>query len=145
VGFRLGAAVVLPLLPLPLGFFGFLGLLGFFALNFGLSAMIVSRLPSPLVTADKWSDQLSVNSCAGPRPLGLDGPGGWTPHANQYLYFAVADLEAALRRAVETGCDVLEGGIQKMPWGERMFWCRDPFGNPIRFVDETTLFLGTGQ
>jgi hypothetical protein len=29
-----------------------------------------------------------------------------------------------------------------MPWGERRFWARDPFGNPISFVDEKTLFTG---
>jgi hypothetical protein len=29
-----------------------------------------------------------------------------------------------------------------MPWGERMFWASDPFGNPISFVDERTVFTG---
>jgi hypothetical protein len=29
-----------------------------------------------------------------------------------------------------------------MPWGERMFWARDPFDNPISFVDEKTVFTG---
>lgn len=31
-----------------------------------------------------------------------------------------------------------------MPWGERMFWAADPFGNPISFVDEKTKFTGSG-
>ena len=26
--------------------------------------------------------------------------------------------------------------------GERMFWAIDPFGNPISFVDEKTVFMG---
>ena len=28
------------------------------------------------------------------------------------------------------------------PWGERSFYARDPFGNGLCFVDETTLFTG---
>jgi hypothetical protein len=32
-----------------------------------------------------------------------------------------------------------------MPWGERMFWANDPFGNPFSFVDDRTLFTGRSQ
>ena len=28
------------------------------------------------------------------------------------------------------------------PWGERSFYLRDPFGNPLCFVDAATLFTG---
>jgi predicted enzyme related to lactoylglutathione lyase len=75
-----------------------------------------------------------------------DGDGledGWKHHSRQYIYFAVPDLDATHQRAIEAGAAVVEGGIQKMPWGERMFWAKDPFGNPISFVDEKTLFVGT--
>jgi predicted enzyme related to lactoylglutathione lyase len=74
-----------------------------------------------------------------------DGDGlqeGWKQHPRQYVYFAVSDLEATHQLAMNAGGTIVEGGIQKMPWGERMFWARDPFGNPISFVDETTLFTG---
>jgi uncharacterized glyoxalase superfamily protein PhnB len=74
-----------------------------------------------------------------------DGDGlqqGWRHHPNQYVYFAVEELEAYHRRAIEVGCTIVEGGIQTMPWGERMFWAIDPFGNPISFVDQTTVFTG---
>ncbi len=74
-----------------------------------------------------------------------DGDGiqeGWKHHPRQYVYFAVSDLDATLQRAIDAGCTVVEGGIQRMPWGERMFWAKDPFGNPISFVDEKTLFTG---
>jgi predicted enzyme related to lactoylglutathione lyase len=69
--------------------------------------------------------------------------GGWRHHANQYVYFGVSDLEAVLARAVEAGADVLGDGIASMPWGERLFYARDPWGNPICFVDDSTLFLGS--
>lgn len=72
-----------------------------------------------------------------------DGIGqGWSHHANQYLYFATDDLEGALARIRDAGGDI-EAPIDTMPWGERMFYARDPFGNPISFVDRATLFRGS--
>lgn len=80
-----------------------------------------------------------------PAADGDDPAGGWKHHPSQYLYFAVPDLEAALDRARRAGCVIEGDGIQSMPWGERMFWARDPFGTPISSVDEMTLFTGTGR
>lgn len=84
----------------------------------------------------------TILACYDPTADGDALAGGWKHHENQYVYFGVADLEDCLRRAEQAGCTVVEGGIQRMPWGERMFWARDPFGNPISFVDSRTLFLG---
>ncbi|MCH8025819.1 MAG: VOC family protein [Chloroflexi bacterium] len=78
------------------------------------------------------------------------GHGGTFRASEDILYFAVPDLEAAQRRAQEAGCtemdsDSLDGGgnqIAVRPWGERSFYSRDPFGNPLCFVHETTLFTG---
>lgn len=84
----------------------------------------------------------TILACYDPAADG-DAPGdGWTPHENQYLYFAVDDLEEALARARRAGCVIIGGGIQRMPWGERMFWAHDPWGSPISFVDATTMFRG---
>jgi catechol 2,3-dioxygenase-like lactoylglutathione lyase family enzyme len=65
-----------------------------------------------------------------------------------HIYFAVADLEAAHARAQALGCLSKEigdghlpmGEIHRRPWGERSFYLRDPWGNPLCFVDEKTLF-----
>ena len=59
-----------------------------------------------------------------------------------HVYFAGDDLEAVFERAKDAGCDWLEDSIETRPWDERSFYARDPFGNPICFVDETTLFTG---
>jgi extradiol dioxygenase family protein len=67
-----------------------------------------------------------------------------------YIYFAVADLEAVFARAErlgglssETGDGSLPmGKIAVRPWRERSFYTRDPFGNPLCFVDQKTLFTG---
>jgi uncharacterized glyoxalase superfamily protein PhnB len=59
-----------------------------------------------------------------------------------HVYFAVPDLEAVYTRARSAGCAELEATIQTRPWGERSFYAKDPFGNSICFVDETTVFTG---
>lgn len=68
----------------------------------------------------------------------------------EHVYFAVADLEAFHQRAErlgglsnETGDGRLPmGKIAQRPWGERSFYMHDPFGNPLCFVDETSLYTG---
>ena len=67
-----------------------------------------------------------------------------------HVYFAVPDLQAVHQRAKrlgglsdETGDGNLPmGEIARRPWGERSFYLRDPFGNPLCFVDSKTLFTG---
>ena len=61
----------------------------------------------------------------------------------QYIYFGVDDLDAAHKRAREAGCGELTE-IEVRPWGERSFYARDPFGNPICFVNSQTVFSGLG-
>lgn len=66
-----------------------------------------------------------------------------------HVYFSVQSLETVFTRAKELKCleqGELHGGpageIVVRPWGERSFYARDPFGNGLCFVDETTLFTG---
>jgi catechol 2,3-dioxygenase-like lactoylglutathione lyase family enzyme len=72
-----------------------------------------------------------------------------TPRPNfEHVYFSVDDLDAVYARAEKSGGLVTQTGdggqpmgqIARRPWGERSFYMRDPFGNPICFVDATTLF-----
>ena len=74
-----------------------------------------------------------------------------TPRPNfEHIYFAVSDLEAVYQRASRIGGlsgEIGDGGlhmgaIARRPWGERSFYMHDPFGNPLCFVDESTLFTG---
>ncbi len=65
------------------------------------------------------------------------------------VYFSVPNLEAVFTRAKELNClersDVHGSPSDEIvvrPWGERSFYARDPFGNGLCFVDETTLFTG---
>jgi len=59
-----------------------------------------------------------------------------------HVYFAVNDLESAFAHAGKAGCQWIEQKIQTRPWGERSFYAKDPFGNPICLVDEKTVFIG---
>ena len=73
-----------------------------------------------------------------------------TPHpAAKALYFTVKDLDAAFERAKALGClsqesvhDAPGGGIVVRPWGERSFYAEDPWGNPLCFVEEGTVYTG---
>jgi catechol 2,3-dioxygenase-like lactoylglutathione lyase family enzyme len=60
-----------------------------------------------------------------------------------HLYFATEELEEVLERAVAAGAEITSP-IEVRPWGERSFYCTDPDGHPLCFVDDTTLFLGRG-
>lgn len=65
------------------------------------------------------------------------------PRPNQeHLYFAVDDLEAVHRRALELGPEQVDETIAVRPWGERSFYLRDPFDNPLCMVDRSTVFTG---
>ena len=67
-----------------------------------------------------------------------------------HVYFATSDLEAYFKRSQQAGglsTEVGDGGmkmgeIATRPWGERSFYVDDPFGNPLCFVDEATVFKG---
>ncbi len=73
------------------------------------------------------------------KPVSDDQP--FRPNPD-HLYFAVDDLEASFARAQAAGCSELESGITKQVWGERSFYAKDPFGNPLCFVDQATLYTG---
>ena len=72
------------------------------------------------------------------------------PHpAAKALYLAVTDLDAAQAQAA--GLDALSqdlvhgmpaGEAIVRPWGERSFYARDPWGNPLCFVAEGTIYEG---
>jgi predicted enzyme related to lactoylglutathione lyase len=80
----------------------------------------------------------------------LDVSSGGPPHpAAKALYFTVRDLDAAFGRAKSLGClsresvhDAPGGGIVVRPWGERSFYAEDPWGNPLCFVEEGTVYGG---
>jgi uncharacterized glyoxalase superfamily protein PhnB len=55
------------------------------------------------------------------------------------VYFSVPDLESILKSARDAGAHILRP-IETQPWGERSFYCTDPFGNKLCFVAADTLF-----
>ncbi|WP_281986946.1 VOC family protein [Aquimarina aggregata] len=81
-----------------------------------------------------------ILACYDPEADG-DNLSEWNFHENQYIYIAVADLEKTRSIMKELDCYSL-GEIETMPWGETLFYANDPFGNPICFVDEETVFKG---
>lgn len=66
---------------------------------------------------------------------------GWRFHQNQYLYLAVENLEAAYERVQRAG-GTIEAPIEIRPSAERLFYAYDPFGTPVSFVQNSTVFRG---
>lgn len=65
------------------------------------------------------------------------------------LYFATDQLDAVHARAAALDClatDDVHGTPASepvvRPWGERSFYCADPSGNPLCFVDSGTIYAG---
>ena len=100
---------------------------------------VVLDSPGERVSANRhyWDCGGTVLACVDPTVGGRE----FRPNIDHF-YFAVDDLETTYERAKGAGCDWLEDAIAKREWGERSFYARDPFGNPICFVDEGTLFTG---
>ncbi len=65
----------------------------------------------------------------------------WKFHYNQFIYFSAKNLKEVQTR-IKDFDDIKCGEIQKMPWGERLFYTKDPFGTPICFVEESSVFKG---
>lgn len=84
----------------------------------------------------------TILACYDPVADGDDAEDGWRHHPSQFLYFAVADLDSTCK-AVEDAGGEITAAIETMPWGEKIFYARDPSGNPISFVDESTVFTGS--
>lgn len=59
-----------------------------------------------------------------------------------HIYFAVENIEALFARARQLGFSEIDSQIKTWPWGERSFYAVDPFGNPLCFVDQQTVFMG---
>ena len=78
----------------------------------------------------------TILACFDPRS---DGD-AWdaTPNPDP-VYFAVDDLEACQVRASQQRNGSILQPIETRPWGERSFYCADPFGNKLCFVVERTL------
>ena len=66
----------------------------------------------------------------------------WLFHENQYIYISTDNLEDIHQKITNSDCMYVDEAIETMPWGERLFYANDPFGNPICFVDDRTVFLG---
>jgi uncharacterized glyoxalase superfamily protein PhnB len=58
------------------------------------------------------------------------------------VYLAVDDVEATFEHVRTAGPQWIDDGIATQFWGERSFYADDPFGNPLCFVQEDTLYLG---
>jgi catechol 2,3-dioxygenase-like lactoylglutathione lyase family enzyme len=73
---------------------------------------------------------------------GVEGQGPLQPTPDD-MYFSTGELDSVHERALAAGARELSS-IERRPWGERSFYCLDPDGNRLCFVDDSTLFLGRG-
>ncbi len=81
----------------------------------------------------------TILACFAPRADG--DPWDASPNPD-HVYLAVDDLQAALGRVREAGALRVDDTIGVRPWGERSFYCKDPAGNPLCFVQRGTEYTG---
>lgn len=85
----------------------------------------------------------TILACYDPIADGDEIKQRWSFHENQYIYIATDNLESIHQKLIQLSeCKYIDSHINKMPWGERLFYANDPFGNPICFVDRKTIFSG---
>jgi predicted enzyme related to lactoylglutathione lyase len=82
-----------------------------------------------------------ILACYSPSDDGDEIDDGWAFHDNQYLYFSVDDLDNVRAKVEEAGGTLLSE-IETMPWGETLFYAKDPFDSRICFARSDTLFTG---
>ena len=110
----------------------------------------VLRLPGERVSPGRqyFDCEGTILACYDPW---ADGDEGNARPLTEPLYLAVDDLVETEQRARDAGAvfshdetpDVGPlGAIAERPWGERSFYCDDPFGNPLCFVERGTEFSG---
>jgi uncharacterized glyoxalase superfamily protein PhnB len=58
------------------------------------------------------------------------------------IYLADDDVDEVFERVRAAGPRWLDDTIATQFWGERSFYADDPFGNPLCFVQEDTLYVG---
>jgi uncharacterized glyoxalase superfamily protein PhnB len=81
----------------------------------------------------------AILACFDPRADGDD----WDAKPNpDHVYFAVENLDECYQRVSGRPNGSVLRPIETQPWGERSFYCIDPFGNKLCFVDERTVFTG---
>jgi uncharacterized glyoxalase superfamily protein PhnB len=81
----------------------------------------------------------TILACYDPRADGDDYDA--TPNPD-HVYFSTVELDEVYKRAQSLGCREISE-IELQPWGERSFYLKDPFNNPLCFVDSATLFTGS--
>jgi len=80
-----------------------------------------------------------ILACFDPR---ADGD-PWEAKPNpEHIYFAVDQLEEYFGRVSRQSKGSVSRPFETQPWGERSFYCCDPFGNKLCFVDQATIFTG---
>ena len=90
----------------------------------------------------------TIIACYDPQ---ADGDGRAATPNPEPLYVAVSDIESTFAACRDAGATFAEGAppgvgplgeIAARPWGERSFYVSDPFGNPLCFVAQDTIFTG---
>lgn len=84
----------------------------------------------------------TILACYDPIKDGDDINAEWSFNPNQYIYISTTRLEEIYQLIVDDDCATVDSEIETMPWGESLFYAKDPSGNPLSFVDAETVFTG---
>ncbi len=86
-----------------------------------------------------FSCEETILACFDPKVDGDD----YEPKPNaDHVYISVFNLDQVDSLIKDSAASYIEEFIKTQPLEEKSFYAKDPFGNPICFVDDRTVFSG---
>lgn len=84
----------------------------------------------------------TILACYDPIADGDEVTAKWVFHENQYIYIATPNLDKIFEKAKNSDCVSIDQKICNMPGSERLYYANDPCGNPMCFVEKSTVLTG---
>lgn len=109
-----------------------------YALALHFYSKLFHATSTPVSEGRTYFDLGGINLCVYHPESDGDEPVG---QLSTPVYLTVDDVDLAYENAAQAGANGIEP-VERRPWGERSFYCFDPSGNRLCFVEDRSMFRG---